>query len=136
MTQPKVILKFFGINNACTHVFLCPFLFSSQGYQVAWDFSSVPGKFFFNGFFLLCTLPNNKRKFLQLAQMGGSSKTKSEPPTRSCLIQAGASLSSDLAPLACVCDQHPQITKECFSSWLNWVFLYMVFGYFPKQCLH
>ena len=49
------------------------------------------------------TLPNNKRKFLQLAQMGGSSKIKSEPPTRSCLIQAGASLSSDLAPLACVC---------------------------------
>ena len=55
--------------------------------------------------------------------MGGSSKIKSEPPTRSCLIQAGASLSSDLAPLACVCDQHSQITKECSSS--SWIHLGM-----------
>ena len=62
------------------------------------------------------TLPNNKRKFLQLAQMGGSSKIKSEPPIRSCLIQAGASLSSDLAPLACVCDQHSQIKRGLYFS--------------------
>ena len=54
------------------------------------------------------------KKVFQLAQMGGSSKIKSEPPTRSCLIQAGASLSSDLAPLACVCDQHFQACPKTF----------------------
>ena len=46
------------------------------------------------------TFPTNKRKVLQLAQMGGSSKIKSEPPTRSCLIQAGAILTLNLVPLA------------------------------------
>ena len=50
MTRPKVILHFFDIRNACMHVFLCPFLFSSQGYQVAWDFSSVPGFFVMDSF--------------------------------------------------------------------------------------